>query len=1629
MRFSLRQFALVTLIILAIPSFGNAQLSGNYTINAAAAASATNYQNFTSAVGDMVSGVRTDGGAANGPAINGAVTFTVSAGTYSEQISIPQITGSSATNTITFDGVDPATRTITRTSTSSGDYTIRLNGGDYVRFYNLGIENLGTTYGFPVQLLNNSNNCEVIGCEIDMPTTTTGSSKVGIIGGTSISNYFLHCNDLTIQNNTITGGTYSIAISGPTNTQCQGLTIENNDLMEAYNTGIRLNYVNQPQILSNNIDLRNVYTFAYGIYLRYCSEFEISNNVVTDPGGYGIYMFQNNFNTNNTSLIYNNMIGGNYRATGTAYGLYMSSCRYTNIYHNSILLDNPGTSARGIYVTSSASTNIDIRNNSFATDNTSGTAYALYFVNANYVSICDYNNYYCAGPNLGRIGSVNCANLAALQAAGPGLNLNSQEGWPNYTSVSDLHTFGPPLSNWATNIPSINTDIDGDSRPLPPDPTKDVGADEFVLPPFDLDIWSIVSPSVLGIGNNPVTIELQNNGTNSLNGQNITLQYSTDGGLSWPVTEVFTPTNLANPGDQENYTFAAQWNVATAGNYNLCVRVNPQVIGDPDPADEICISVCTGMGGAYTINSALPTGGTNYQSFTDAAAALSGCGIVAPVTFTVAPGVYNESFTIGQVLGTSATNTVIFEGQAAAQCTLSQNFTTTNQAIVRLNGTDHTTFRNITIESTGTSGYGIQLMGEADYNEIHDCIFNMPLTTTSAYNIAIVMAENFYYTYGNTGNYNYIHDNVIRGGYYGIRANGISTSSYVIGNRFENNDIADFYYYGFYGRYLEDVELLNNSFVGRNGGSTGSYGMYLYYGEGDFRIEDNVVRNVGSRGLYFFYGNYTNQGRGSIINNMFGGGFFTSGTTYGMYLYNLKDTDILHNSVNIGGQNGNAVYIGGSSGQVDSLRVMNNIFAADGYISGGPAMNVTSSAAPGIQMLDYNLYWSSGPTMALYGGFSLTNLTQFQSSYPAFNQNSVEDTPGFISETNLHIVCSPIDNLGTYVGVDFDIDDENRSQTTPDIGADEFTSINITYDIGPDTSNCEQLTLWADTTNFVGFQWGGGQSSASLNVDTTGMYSVTVIDSNNCRATDSLFVTIYDNPVLPFNNDTISQCSYDTVDAMNPGATYVWSTNETSQTIVPPASGTYTVDITSPDGCTLTDQITITLFADAVANLGPDTTFCQGGSATLDAGSGPTGTTYQWSNGSSTQVIVISAANTYTVTVTTPQGCVATDDVVMNAVQAPVVELGSDRIECDQFTLDATSPNATYSWSNGPTTPSITSTLSGTYTVTVTDPNGCATIDQVVITVETSPVPNLGPAQILCENDVVVLDAGFPGYNHEWNTSATTQTITVSSPGTYFATVTDPNTGCDGFSSVVVNQSFLTVDLGPDFTLCDGSSAVLDAGSGPTGYLWQNGTTSQMFTVNGPGLYSVQVTDGTCIVDDSLTVTSAPLPAVSFASTNNIPMLQGVQFTDGSAGSVTSWLWDFGDGNTSTQQNPVHSYQAMGTFNVCLTVTDGQCENTTCNNVTITAPVGVEDELFANSVLVYPNPTSGEFHIDFDLPKTLDLEIVVYSLTGQALVERSLSGVRAHNEMIDLGAQAAGMYFLKVTSNKGNEMIRKVIVE
>lgn len=253
--------------------------------------------------------------------------------------------------------------------------------------------------------------------------------------------------------------------------------------------------------------------------------------------------------------------------------------------------------------------------------------------------------------------------------------------------------------------------------------------------------------------------------------------------------------------------------------------------------------------------------------------------------------------------------------------------------------------------------------------------------------------------------------------------------------------------------------------------------------------------------------------------------------------------------------------------------------------------------------------------------------------------------------------------------------------------------------------------------NFDGFTVAGGSVVETLSFTQSGNYTISAVTVSGCSASTNVVVRIASPAInLPA---TLAVCpeSSKTLDAGNPGASYAWSTGATTQSIDVNAAGTVTVTVTNAAGCTATKSVVINLSPAPIVNLPATQGICAGASANLNSGNA--GSTILWSTGANTPSITVSTAGTYSVTVTNILGCSTTDSVVVTENPLPVVNLGANDTLCvsqTPFTVNAGN-FASYNWNNGASTSTINVINSGTYSVTVTDINGCTGTDQITFAV------------------------------------------------------------------------------------------------------------------------------------------------------------------------------------------------------------------------------------------------------------------------------------------------------------------------
>lgn len=354
------------------------------------------------------------------------------------------------------------------------------------------------------------------------------------------------------------------------------------------------------------------------------------------------------------------------------------------------------------------------------------------------------------------------------------------------------------------------------------------------------------------------------------------------------------------------------------------------------------------------------------------------------------------------------------------------------------------------------------------------------------------------------------------------------------------------------------------------------------------------------------------------------------------------------------------------------------------------------------------------------------------------------------------------------------------------------------------------------------------------------------------------------------------------------GTSYLWSPGgQTTQSISVNVSGNYSVTVGSGTGCNgASSPVTVTVNPkpNATITAGGSTTLCSGQTVTLSAPAG--GSSYLWSPTAQTgSSITTGTAGTYYVTVTNSAGCTSTSSATTVSVNsnptATITASGSTNVCYGSDVLLTAMGGGTYLWSTGATGSSISASSAGSYTVIVTNTNGCTTVSspvQVTVQPEVIPLISAGGPTTFQQGQSVTLTASG-GVTYVWNPNGeTTSSITVSTAGTYSVTAYNAN-GCYGTSApvtVTVNQVTAppaTITAIGGTLVCDGLSVTLEASAGLS-YAWlPGGETTSSIIVDTPGTYSVTVTDssGSGSSVATIEIFAAPVPSAPAILSSYIP--------------------------------------------------------------------------------------------------------------------------------------------------------------
>ena len=336
----------------------------------------------------------------------------------------------------------------------------------------------------------------------------------------------------------------------------------------------------------------------------------------------------------------------------------------------------------------------------------------------------------------------------------------------------------------------------------------------------------------------------------------------------------------------------------------------------------------------------------------------------------------------------------------------------------------------------------------------------------------------------------------------------------------------------------------------------------------------------------------------------------------------------------------------------------------------------------------------------------------------------------------------------------------------------------------------------------------------------------------------------------------------------------------------------YKVVVANIHNCSDSDSVSIIVNPLPIVKLRNDTTICSGDSLELDAKN--ITADYLWSTGDLTQTIKIGADQTYEVTVTDSNTCIGVDEMILTLNPLPIVQLRNDTIVCspEVVVVNAGVWNS-YLWSNGSTYNEITLNSTDTLYVDVIDGNKCKGSDTIGIQVIELPIVDLGKDTSICDNESIIIDAGNPGLNHDWNTKENSQTITIDAAGEYGLKVTDAY-GCLGSDSMeLFIYDLPIVDLGKDTIICEPESVVINPGFWSE-YLWSTKQVKQEIVVDSTAEISIKIKDlNGCQGKDTVNVQVNPLPIVNLGDDTTICLNQTV--TLNADNPRWNYLWNSGE--------------------------------------------------------------------------------------------------------------------------------------
>lgn len=519
----------------------------------------------------------------------------------------------------------------------------------------------------------------------------------------------------------------------------------------------------------------------------------------------------------------------------------------------------------------------------------------------------------------------------------------------------------------------------------------------------------------------------------------------------------------------------------------------------------------------------------------------------------------------------------------------------------------------------------------------------------------------------------------------------------------------------------------------------------------------------------------------------------------------------------------------------------------------------------------------------------------------------------------------------------------NASDPTACNGLDSVDIVvrpDFTVDLGPDLNRCQgdDVTISVNVGDFYAapssIVWNTGETTESITVSQAGIYWAEV-NINGCVHRDSVELFIQDPGNFTLGNDT-TLCEGDSliIDLSGFSGDITWNDGDKSsvRTFKYPG-GSFSVDIQS-GLCQLSDDININFDDSSSVTLPNDTLVCEGEVLTYTGES--TGSNVWVVNGEDSvqNSITLSEPGVYNITLNNSQGvCTASDELVAEIQAKPEGALPETFTICtgDSVLVDATISGGTnYQWTDGNSKASRYLSQAGKYFVTI-DAGACSITDSTEVIEQTLPMPNLGPDRNFCDTALVTLNNNTSGtsivnwYLDGVLISNDPNSITVSQTGEYVLEIGEGS--CTASDTVLIEiLEYPVFDLGPDTSLCSQQVLNLNTGYPNFSNVWQDGTTSNAYTISTTGQYFVEVSNGQCSASDTINVDYIVVQIPDLGNDTAICIGESIVL-DSKTTAFDSIRWSNGSSTDNITVNTTGNYFVDVFF--------GQCKTTDTINVQV----------------------------------------------------------------------------------------------